>query len=60
MQISFPSWCVTGGQVTPLLNIMLVSVFCQLILFLLYLILLGGFKLVDVVLDIFGVDAKYS
>ena len=38
-----------------MLNMMLIYVFCQLLLFLVYPILLGGFKHVDVVLDIFGV-----
>ena len=40
-------------------NLMMISIFYQIILILVESILLGGFTLIDEVLNVYGVDAKY-
>ena len=43
----------------PLQNLMLIAVFYQILLFVLYPILLVGFKLGDEVIDLLGLGAIY-
>ena len=44
----------------PIVNLMLIAIFHNIILVIGDSVLLGGFKLGDEVLDVYGVDAKFS
>ena len=46
-------------RIIPLVNLILVAFFCQLLLFLGGSVFLCGFKLEDEFLDMSGVDAKF-
>ena len=65
MHILFPSHCITGVQNKsetsniPPGNMMLIKISYQIILILFDSILLSGFRIVDEVLAVFGIDEKF-